>query len=38
LPQRVAVSEDERDAPIGFDDQCSEEILLRIKAGLAALR
>jgi len=41
LPHRV-VSQDngraERPVPIGFDDQISEEILLRIRAGLAALR
>jgi hypothetical protein len=38
LPRRVASTEAERTPPIGFDDECSEEILLRIRAGLAALR
>jgi hypothetical protein len=38
LPRRMASTEAERTPPIGFDDECSEEILLRIRAGLAALR
>ena len=41
LPHRVVSAGNgraERSAPIGFDDQISEEILLRIRAGLAALR
>ena len=41
LPHRLVPSIDDgadRPLPIGFDDQISEEILLRIKAGLAALR
>jgi hypothetical protein len=41
LPHRVVSADNgrgERPVPIGFDDQISEEILLRIRAGLAALR
>jgi hypothetical protein len=39
LPHRAANGSVFADlAPLGFDDQCSEEILLRIRDGLAALR
>ena len=41
LPHRLVQTlddEPDRPVPVGFDDQISVEILLRIKAGLAALR
>jgi hypothetical protein len=41
LPHRVVPEgkgRADRSVPVGFDDQISEEILLRIRAGLAALR